>query len=152
MLASLAMILALAAPSVTFDQSDVAVAVGEKFTLRSQVTAGSAPTLAHLNVASLTTDVYVDPEDWSSHRTQVVAAGSTTTLAWEIQAVNVGQFDIYVVLLPQTGTGPLVVSAPVHVVVTARETINAGGSLPVVILTPLLLGALALTIRLRRRH
>jgi len=75
---------------------------------------------------------------------------------WQLQAVNVGTFDVYVVLLPDAsttaGTGPLVVSPPVHVTVKARATLNAGGALPVAIAVPLLISLLALAIRLRRRR
>ena len=43
--------------------------------------------------------VYVDPEDWSSHRTRYLApisAGGSVTLAWKMQAVNSGSFGVYV--------------------------------------------------------
>jgi hypothetical protein len=149
--------------AVAFTQAEVNVLVGDLFTLRSEITdLGPTPTdvlLAHLNVASLTDDVYVDPEDWSasrSHQVEPIAGGATTSVDWQLQAVNVGTFDVYVVLLPDAsttaGTGPLVVSPPVHVTVGARATLNAGGALPVAIAVPLLVFLLALAIRLRTRH
>jgi len=165
--ASLASSQAAAVPApagieVEFDQSSVSMVVGERFTLRSHVdnsgVAATDPLIAHLNVASLTSDVYVDPEDWSSSRSRVVpslTAKTSTSLSWEIQAVNVGSFDVYVVLLPNgtssTGKGPLVVSPPVHIAVAGRRTLNAAGSLPVVLLVPALLGVAIAFTRLRTR-
>jgi hypothetical protein len=148
---------------VTFDQSQVTTVVGDRFTLRSRIAnAGAAatdPLIAHLNVASLTSDVYVDPEDWSSSRSRELAplpAGETTTVSWEIQAVNAGTFDVYVVLLPvgatSAGRGPLVVSPPVHVSVAGRQTLTAGGVLPVVIVVPVLIALVGATARRRARQ
>ncbi|ADP82023.1 hypothetical protein [Pseudofrankia inefficax] len=156
------------AVTVAFDHGEVRAAVGERFTLRARISDISAapvgPSIAHLNVASLTSDVYVDPEDWSSDRSRPVAAmaaGDGTWLDWEIQAVTAGRFDVYVVVLPtgpdRAGSGgpgpaPLVASAPVHVTVTPRRTLTAGGSLPTAITVPLLLGAGALATRRRARR
>jgi hypothetical protein len=79
-----------------------------------------------------------------------------SSLSWEIQAVNAGSFDVYVVMLPNgtssAGTGPLVVSPPVHITVKARRTLNAGGSLPVVVVVPSLLGLAVVVTRLRARR
>jgi ABC-2 type transport system permease protein len=144
---------------VTFDQAQLTVEVGDRFTLHSHV-ASTEPMdslLAHLNIASLTTNVYVDPEDWSAERTQVLdplQPGEKTAVSWAVQAVNAGTFDLYVVLLPANGNGPLTVSTPVHVTVTTKQTLSAGGSLPVVIVMPVLLGAtwLAIQARTRRRQ
>jgi hypothetical protein len=141
---ALLLLLALIVPSgpvgdVTFDHSDMSTVVGERFTLRSRVTGPTDGLLAHLNVVSLTSDVYVDPEDWSANRTQRAAP----VLSWDIQAVNAGTFDVYVVLLPSTGRGPLVVSPPVHLTVAGRRTFTAGGALPVALAVPVLLGLLA---------
>ncbi|HSV66539.1 MAG TPA: hypothetical protein VLJ59_11610 [Mycobacteriales bacterium] len=148
--------------AVTVDPSRVNAVLGDRFTVRAQLTnVGGAPTdrlIAHLNVASLTSDVYVDPEDWSSSRTLDVAPlgpGGGTSREWELQAVNVGSFDVYVVLLPvgaAAGSGPLVVSPPVHVTVAGRQTLNAGGALPVVIAVPVLLGLAVALARYRLRR
>jgi hypothetical protein len=148
---------------VTFDQSEVTTVVGDRFTLRSPITnPGATPTdrlIAHLNVASLRSDVYVDPEDWSSSRSRQLAPlppGGTREVSWEIQAVNAGSFDVYVVLLPagatSAGSGPLVVSPPVHVSVAGRQTLTAGGVLPVVIAVPALIALVGATARRRARR
>jgi hypothetical protein len=149
--------------SVSWDREQVATQIGDHFTIRSRVfnkTGELTGTLlAHLNVASLTSDVYVDPEDWSSARTQTLeplAAGSSHTLTWPIQAVNAGSFDVYVVLLPDgpgsAGKGPLWVSPPVHVEVAGRQTLSAGGALPVVLGVPILIGLAAGATRWRARR
>lgn len=148
---------------VTTAVSELRTAVGRHFTYRPQlVNTGTTSTdvlLAHLNVASLTSDVYVDPEDWSSSRSKRVASlrpGQRVTLSWDIQAVSSGSFDVYVVVLPDgrasSGSGPLVVSTPLHAVVAARRTLNAGGSLPIVIAVPVLLGIGVVLTRLRVRR
>jgi hypothetical protein len=149
--------------TVTWDRAHVTTQVGDHFIVRSHiVNASSGSTgamLAHLNVASLTSDVYVDPEDWSSARTKTLdplAPGSGHTLTWPIQAVNVGSFDLYVVLLPDgrgsAGKGPLWVSPPVHVEVAGRQTLSAGGALPVVLGVPVLIGVAAGATRMRARR
>jgi len=142
--------------------SEVTRGVIIRVTVRAQFTnSGTAPTdrlVADLNVASLT-GVYVDLEDWSASRTHELAPlapGRSTTLSWDVQAVNAGSFDVYVVVLPNgpstAGTGPLVVSPPLHVTVTGRRTLNAGGALPVVIVMPVLLGLVAAATRIRIRQ
>lgn len=158
----------LVAPvTVTVDQDRHSTVIGNRFTLRSRVTnPGAAPTgplLAHLNVASVTNDVYVDPEDWSSERTLEVPPlqpGAGTTLSWDLQAVNAGSFAVYVVVLPGggasagagAGAGALVVSPAMHLDVAGRRTLNAEGALPVVLGVPIVLGVLAVGARRRVRR
>lgn len=135
--------------AVTADPVHVETAVGGRFTLSTQLTNhAEQPTgtlIAHLNVASLTPGVYVDPEDWSSERTQRVgslASGQSAQLTWQLQAVNAGTFDAYVVLLPTQQPGPaspLAVSRSVLLRVASRQTLSAGGVLPIVIAVPVLL-------------
>jgi hypothetical protein len=148
---------------VSIDRSRVNVVIGDRFTIRTPIAnTGGTPTdrlIAHLNVASLTRSVYVDPEDWSSNRTEEVTPlgpGSSTSLSWELQAVNAGDFDVYVVLLPNgpasSGQGPLVVSPPVHVQVAGRPTLSAGGALPIVVAVPGLLGLVVAAVGLRARR
>jgi len=153
---------AVTAPvAVTVAPSRHSTVIGARFTFRSQLTnPGSAPTgqlIAHLNVASLTSDVYVDPEDWSSQRTLEVPplrVGGTTLLSWDLQAVNAGRFAVYVVVLPVSGAGGdrLVVSPPMRVDVAGRRTLDVGGALPVVLAIPVALGLLAVVARRRVRR
>jgi uncharacterized membrane protein len=141
----------------------VSTVLGDRFLITTEVkNAGSAPTgeiLAHLNVASIAGDVYVDPEDWSSNRSQQLSLkpGESRKLTWEIQAVNSGRFAAYVVVVPFGGSvdgneAPKV-SEMVTVDVAQRSTLTAGGALPVVIVVPVLIGlaAAAALFRLRRR-
>jgi len=151
-----------AAVEVELEDTRHSATVGERFTVGARVTnPGSASTdslIAHLNVASLTSDVYVDPEDWSSERTMEVGtlpAGGTADLTWEMQAVNSGTFAVYVVVLPTgatAGAGALAVSPAVTVRVAGRRALNAGGALPVVLAVPLLLAAAAAVTRVRLRR
>jgi hypothetical protein len=154
---------ALGSPSVHFDKGRVDLVVGDKFTLTSTIgNSGSAPTtpvIAHLNVASLTSDVYVDPEDWSSSRSRylpAIAPGQSVDVTWNLQAVNSGWFDVYVVLLPRgtssLGADPLIVSDAVLAKVGGKQTANPGGALPAVLGIPLVVGAAALWSRYRRRQ
>jgi MYXO-CTERM domain-containing protein len=149
--------------SVGFDKGRVDLVVGDKFTLTSTITnegaAPSPPVVAHLNVASLTSDVYVDPEDWSSSRSRylpALAPGQTVDVTWSLQAVNSGWFDVYAVLLPRgassLGADPLVVSHAVLARVGGKQTANPGGALPAVIGVPVLIGVAALWSRRRRRR
>jgi uncharacterized protein (TIGR03382 family) len=144
------------AGSVTFDRTAVSVGIGDRFTLTSTLpaTVGPGPLIAHLNVVSLTPDVYVDPEDWSSERTQSVST-VPGRLDWTVQAVNGGTFDIYLVLVPTApaaATRPLTVSDPVRISVADRRTIDAGGALPVVITVPIAVAILAGLLRRRIRR
>ena len=83
---------------VVADPPAVSTVLGDHFEITTEIrNTGSAPTgdiLAHLNVASIEGTVYVDPEDWSSERSQQLSlkAGESRELSWEIQAVNSGRF------------------------------------------------------------
>jgi hypothetical protein len=157
---------AVAAPitvAVVMEPIRVATVLGGRFTLETEVTnTGTTPSgalLAHLNVVSIDGSVYVDPEDWSAARSQELALqpGEKRTLSWEVQAVNSGSFAAYVVVLPFGNTTAaaekLVASPLVKLEVTPRPTLNPGGTLPVVLLVPVLLGFAAVAqLRLRRRH
>ena len=150
--------------TVSMKPTEVTTVLGEHFTLETEITnTGAAPSgalLAHLNVASIEGSVYVDPEDWSADRSQELELqpGETRRLSWEVQAVNSGSFAAYVVVLPFGNTTAaaesLVVSPLVKLEVAPRSTLNARGTLPVVLLIPVLLGLLAAVARLRlgRRH
>ncbi|HEY3000829.1 MAG TPA: hypothetical protein VGJ44_00640 [Kribbellaceae bacterium] len=147
---------------VTLDQQRITATVGQVLTLESTVTnPGGSPSdrlVAHLNVASLS-GVYVDLEDWSGDVTRTVdpiPPGDDTAIEWEIQAVNTGDFDVYVVVLPAgpttAGRGPLVAGPPLHLTVTARPNSSAAGTLPVTLGVPALLALAVLATALRNRR
>jgi hypothetical protein len=143
---------------------EVSTVLGGRFKITTEIkNNGSAPTgdiLAHLNVASIEGSVYVDPEDWSSERSQQLSLkpGESRKLSWEIQAVNSGQFAAYVVVVPfgssVNGNEGLKISQLVKVDVAQRTTLSAGGALPVVIMVPLLIGlaGAAALFRVRRQR
>ena len=143
----------------------VVTTLGDEFSLetvvRNPADAATGPLLAHLNIASVDGASYVDPEDWSSERSQELSLrpGESRTLSWDIQAVNSGRFAVYVVVLPTASSpagGPvtpsLAVSPMVTVEVATRSTLNAGGALKVILTMPVLLGITAILTRLRIRR
>lgn len=147
---------AVATIEVQVQESRIDSTVGSYLSIRSTVTnTGAEPTgklIAHLNVASLN-DVYVDLEDWTAQPTQPLdplAPGESTSVSWDIQAVNAGVFNVYAVVLPN-GSNTLAVSPPIHVEVAGRRTLSAGGALPVAVVIPLLLGGAVIAVRRRLR-
>jgi hypothetical protein len=145
--------------SVTDDRTAISTSLGHKFFLRSTIanrgTSAASGLIAHLNVLSLRNGVYIDPEDWSSHRTRYLAPippGGSVTIDWKLQAVNAGSIGIYVAVLPQSGSPQPPVTGPtVHVSIAEHKTLNSGGILPLALGIPALLGALSLGLRFRRR-
>ena len=144
--------------SVGVDRTEIATRLGHKFHFHSTFrNSGGAPAsglIAHLNVLSLHGDVYVDPEDWSSHRTKFlppIPAGGSLTVNWPLEAVNHGSFDVYVTLVSpgEAGRAPAIGPA-VHSAVADRKTLNSGGIVPLALGIPALLGLLTLGARYRR--
>jgi hypothetical protein len=164
---SLFVALALAAPAlsassriaVTVDRTAISTSLGHKFSLRSQIAnnggRAAGGLIAHLNVLSLRPDVYLDPEDWSSHRTRylpVIPAGGSVTIDWPMQAVNAGSIGVFVAVLPrQAEPAPPATGPTVHVSIARRKTLNSGGILPFALAIPALLTALTVGLRRRRR-
>jgi hypothetical protein len=145
--------------SVSVDRTDVVTSLGHEFAFRSTFTNRSTSTLggliAHLNVLSYDRGVYVDPEDWSSHRTRYLAAipaGGSTTITWNVHAVNAGSFAVYVAVLSQRPSAlPPMTGPAIHLAVAKRTTINSEGILPLALGVPTLLGLLLVGARVRRR-
>lgn len=169
LLAVVAMLLALAAVvhaasspagiSASVDRARISTDLGNTFVFRSTiVNRGPAAdgVIAHLNIVSLTGDVYVDPEDWSTHRTRYlgsVSAGGSQTITWRLKAVSSGSFGVYVAVLRRGGADRPPVTAPlVAVQVAGRKTLNAGGILSVALVVPACIGVFTLGLRLRRRR
>ena len=159
--------LALAGPAagssnriaVTVDRTAVSTSLGHKFSVRSRIAnnGGSAVSglIAHLNVLSLRPDVYLDPEDWSSHRTRylpAIPAGGSVTIDWKMQAVNAGSIGVFIAVLPRNGEPkPPATGRIVHVSIARRKTLNSGGILPLALGIPALLAALSVGLSVRRR-
>jgi peptidoglycan hydrolase-like protein with peptidoglycan-binding domain len=146
--------------AVTVDRVQISTTLGGKFTFRSTTTnngsTDASGLIAHLNVLSLKDGVYVDPEDWSANRTRYldpIPPGGSITTTWRIQAVNDGDFGVYVAVLPDTGAPrPPTTGPTIHLAVAGRKTLNAGGIVPVALGVPALLGLLALGLWIRRRR
>jgi hypothetical protein len=145
---------------VSNDRTAIATKLGHKFvfhsTIRNNGTASAPGLVAHLNVVDLSGHTYVDPEDWSSHRTLYLApipAGSSTTVSWPMNAVSSGPIGVYVAVLPRSGAPVRPVTGPtLRVRVEDRKTLNSGGILPLALGLPALLGLMALGVRFRRRR
>jgi hypothetical protein len=133
--------------------------IGKNFTLRTTITnEGGSPAanlIAHLNVVSLDGSAYIDPEDWSSHRTRYlapIAAHDSVTLTWKLQAVNSGSVGIYVAALTRGSDAPPAVGPTVHVEIARRQTLNSAGILPLALGIPGLLTLLTVGVRFSRRR
>lgn len=107
--------------------------------------------IAHLNVLSTDPSTYVDPEDWSSHRTQFIdalPAHGERTLSWPMQAVNSGSLVVYVAVIDPADRSTTV-SAPIDLSVAKQQTIDAGGILPLALGVP---GGVAVLLTVSRLH
>jgi hypothetical protein len=146
--------------SARVDRTRIATELGRTFVFRSTVSnEGSASAddlIAHLNIVSFRSDIYVDPEDWSTHRTRYLgplAAGASRTITWRVKAVNSGSFGVYVTVLRRGGGARPPVTAPTVVVAVAgRKTLNAGGILSVALTVPAILAVFTAGLKLRRRR
>jgi hypothetical protein len=144
--------------NVSNDRAAIATKLGHKFvfhsTIRNNGTASAGGLVAHLNVVDLSGHTYVDPEDWSSHRTVYLApipSGSSTTVSWPMNAVNSGTIGVYVAVLPRSGAPvPPITGPTLRVRIKDRKTLNSGGILPLALGLPALLGLAALGVRFRR--
>jgi len=146
--------------SATVDRTSIRTELGRTFVFRSRIANDGAATadglIAHLNIVSLRGDVYVDPEDWSTHRTRYlrpVGAGGSQTITWRLKAVSSGSFGVYVAVLRKRGDDRPPVTAPlVAVGVAGRKTLNAGGILSVALGVPIAIGLVTAGLKLRRRR
>lgn len=145
-----------AAVTVTTKPTGIDTRLGNRVTVTSTVVNDgprASGLIAHLNVLSLAPGVYVDPEDWSSHRTRylpAIPAQGQVTLTWPISAVNAGSIGVYVIVLRPDGSAPAT-SRIVRIAIADRMTLDGGGILPLALGVPAVLALLAIALRLRRR-
>jgi hypothetical protein len=145
------------AATVSLDRTRISTQLGQRFTFTTTIRNDTAQTegdlVAHLNVLSSDPGTYVDPEDWSAHRTRYLsplAPQEVREVTWTVTAVNSGSITIYVAVLPRHAAGQVAVSSPLHVEIAKRRTLNSGGVLPLALGIPALLGLTALGVRARR--
>jgi uncharacterized membrane protein len=150
---------AVADVTIKLDREDTAARLGQKFEFTSTVTNnGDEPlqrVVAHLNVLGLDPSIYVDPEDWSSERTQFIdtlPAGESEELSWEVQAVSPGNLAIYVTATSQQRADSVAASKALRVSVAQARKLNAGGSAPLVLGVPAAMVLLVVLAALRRRR
>jgi len=144
--------------SVQVDRTSIDTQLGGRFTFTSTVRNESGETIsgliAHLNVLSSDPGTYVDPEDWSSRRTQYLdplAPNESATLTWRGQAVNSGPLVLYVAVIDNTH-GTVTASPAIELAVRRQPSIDASGILPLAIGVPAAVGLLLALNLLRRRR
>lgn len=142
--------------TVELDQAHVSSTIGDHFafvsTLHNEADASRPATIAYLNVLSTRPDVYVDPEDWSAQRTRFlgdVRPGATSDVTWSLQAVNSGEFVVFVVVTSAAGGDEVVTSPALRVTIANERRLNPTGILPVVVVVP---GVVAVTLGWSRRR
>ncbi|HEY6607079.1 MAG TPA: hypothetical protein VIZ44_12055 [Gaiellaceae bacterium] len=146
--------------SVTVDRQRVATQLGHKITFKTTIvnhaSTSTGPLIAHLNVLSLRSGVEIDPEDWSTHRTRylgAIPAGGSRAITYPVHAINTGRIALYVAVLPQVGSAQPPTTGPtVQLVVAKRDTLNAGGILPLALGIPALLALMAGGMQYARRR
>jgi hypothetical protein len=147
--------------SVELDEAQPAersVRIGERFRFTSTLhnTSGRPLTglVAHLNVLGLNPDIYVDPEDWSTQRTQYLdplPGNGSTRLTWDVQAVSTGRLALYVTVTPTEGADEVIASGPLRVTVAQQRMLNAGGVLPLAVGMPVTI-LLLMGVAIRRQR
>ena len=156
------------APAVSSPPVDVSISVvparasvgaGDRFsftsTVRNDTDQPMTGLIGHLNIVALDPDVYVDPEDWSTNRTQYVAllpAHGSRRLTWKVQAVGGGRFILYVGVAQRRSSNSIAGSAPLQLKVSQRRVLGAGSVLPLTAAVPGVVIVLLLTVARRRRH
>lgn len=143
---------------VELDSDSVEVGTGKSFSFRSTITNLSDQSLtdviANVNVVSSDGTVYVDPEDWSSDRTQYLdslAPGASAELSWNVRAVTTGDLILYVAVTTRADSTAVVAGGPLRATVTATKQINAAGVLPVALGVPAVVVMCAF-LAARKRH
>jgi hypothetical protein len=149
--------------SAQMSQESASLLVGESVAfstvLRNTGTEVTPPLVVHLNVASLQYGVYVDPEDWSSARTQYLdplQPGDAVTVDWSVRALTEGDFAVYVTVVAADPAFVPVTGAPLLVRTSPSNILPMKTVLPVVVAVPLVplglvFAGIVLDLRRRRR-
>ena len=148
--------------SISIDTDYKSIKTGDTFDIHTTVTnngeAVSPQMFVAMNIMNLQKNGDpVDPEDWSSRRTQAIAPladGQSATQSWTVHAILDGDYMLYMVLIPEPnrsqGTSPLVASTGLHMTVAPFANLNPAGVLPLAIGMPLGL-TLLLVVLVRNR-
>lgn len=144
---------------VQLDRKQIQAGPGDRLTLKSTIRNDTARPLtgfvAHLNILTTDSGVYVDPEDWSPRRTQyldTLPPGGSTRLTWDVRAVTSGPLILYVsVTSPEADN--VTSSGPLNLTVSGQRVVNSAGVVPLVAWVPTgVLALFAATLLRRRRH
>jgi hypothetical protein len=146
------------AVSIELDETELTVGPGEQFSFESTLrNSGDSQSglIANLNILGADPDIYVDPEDWSTQRTQFLdelPAGDSTQLSWTVRGIDSGELIMYVAV-SSPNADSVAVSGSLHVTVTGQRVVNPQNVVPLVMATPVaVLALLGLTLVRRRRH
>jgi hypothetical protein len=151
--------------SISIDTDYKSIKTGDTFDIHTTVTNNGEEVSSQMFVAMNIMNLQkngdpVDPEDWSSRRTQAIAPlaeGQSAAQSWTVHAILEGDYMLYMVLIPEPnssqGTSPLVASTGIHMIVAPFTNLNPAGVLPLAIGMPLGLTLLMLVlVRTRNRN
>lgn len=108
--------------------------------LRNDGATATPPLVAHLNIAAVAQGPYVDPEDWSSQRTQYLsplAPGESVELNWQLHTLVKGEFAFFVTVVSPDKVFSPVVSPSLLAQVAPDNILPLNEVIPVVAVVPL---------------
>jgi hypothetical protein len=130
--------------TVEMSQDTATLTVGESVefntVLRNAGTEATPALVAHLNIASLQSGTYVDPEDWSGSRTRYLPAlqpGETRTVHWQVRALSEGDFASFVTVVAADPGWEPVTGSTLKITGVPREVLPLRNVLPVVVAVPI---------------
>ncbi len=148
--------------AITIDKDFASVKTGDNVKFTTEVAYSGNEESPRMVVAMNIIDIegeVVDPEDWSPQRTQVVEplpAGETATQSWVVNAIQEGDFMVYMVAVPEPdseeATSQPVSTSGIHLTVDPFYRLSPGGVLPFAIGIPIALIATAFLLRWLRRR
>ncbi len=130
--------------TIEISQQSATLTVGESVrfstVLHNAGTVATPPLVAHLNIASLQSGPYVDPEDWSGSRTRYLPAlqpGETRTIPWQVRALTEGDFAAFVTVVAADPDWQPVAGSILKITGIPREILPLRNVLPVVVVVPM---------------
>ena len=145
--------------SVAMSRESAAVTAAEwvefQSVLRNDGATATPPLVAHLAIAAVDKAREVDPEDWSTQRTQHVRPlqpGESVQLGWKLRALIDGTYAAFVTVVSAREPFPSAVSAPVRLQVAPDDILPLQEVVPVAAVVPLCpLALLVSTVIYKRR-
>ena len=150
--------------SISIDTDYKSIKTGDTFDINTTVTNNgeevSPQMFIAMNIMNLKKNGDpVDPEDWSSERTQAIAPlaeRQSARQSWTVHAILDGDYMLYLVLIPEPtgsqGTSQPVASTGIHMTVAPFTNLNPKGVLTLAIGMPLGLTLLMVVLVRNRNH